>query len=388
MGFFAEFNTWLNGVLAQYIATNTAAIARLLEPAIVTLGVFYVVIWGYLQLVGKIEEPFTEGVKRLLTLALILGLSLDLWLYTDVIVDTFFNAPTTLAGGIIAAASPGGAVFDPVGVVDEIFFDGDDAASLLMQKGEIFGRDIVFYFAAVAVYIVVGITAVYTMFLLALSKIALSVLIAMGPIFMALLFFESTKKFFEAWIAQLSNYAFLTILVVLVAALMLHVVTVAAQEGVGMIGWRRRARAARENVVSQERLYELVNHTLMENFGPLGSFAITHRTASDTDDIFHTALAASVARDIVATLGEHGIVVQSTTRVASPMPLAPVERVVVPRDLARAVSALSGPAPVTAPVAVQADADPRDDDALRALVAHHQEVTQAVEQKRAETIAS
>jgi type IV secretion system protein VirB6 len=201
MGFFAEFNTWLNGVLAQYIATNTAAIARILEPAIVTLGVFYVVVWGYLQLIGKIEEPFSEGVKRLLTLALILGLSLDLWLYNDVIVDTFFNAPTTLAGGIIAAASPGGAAFDPVGVVDEIFFDGDDAASLLMQKGEIFGRDIIFYFAAVAVYIVVGITAVYTMFLLALGKIALSVLIAMGPIFMALLFFESTKKFFEAWIA-------------------------------------------------------------------------------------------------------------------------------------------------------------------------------------------
>ena len=228
MGFFAEFNTWLNGVLAQYIAGNTAAIARILEPAIVTLGIFYVVIWGYLQLMGKIEEPFTEGVKRLLTLGLILGLSLNLWLYNDVIVDTFFNAPTSLAGGIIAARNPGPA-FDPVGVADQIMFDGDDAASLLMQKGEIFGRDIIFYFAAVAVYIVIGLIAVYTMFLLALSKIALSVLIAMGPIFMALLFFESTKRFFEAWIAQLSNYAFLTILTVLVAALMLHVVTVAAE---------------------------------------------------------------------------------------------------------------------------------------------------------------
>jgi type IV secretion system protein VirB6 len=229
MGFFAEFNTWLTGVLSRYIADNTAAIARMLEPAIVTLGVFYVVVWGYLQLVGKIEEPFMEGVKRLLTLALILGLSLHLWLYNEVIVDTFFNAPTTLAAGILAARSPGAPAFEPVGVVDEIFFDGDDAASLLMQKGEIFGRDIIFYFAAIAVYIVVGLTAVYTMFLLALSKIALSVLIAMGPIFLALLLFESTKKFFEAWIAQLSNYAFLTILTVLVAALMLHVVTVAAQ---------------------------------------------------------------------------------------------------------------------------------------------------------------
>lgn len=229
MGFFAEFNLWLTGILTRYIADNTAAIARLLEPAIVTLGVFYVVVWGYLQLVGKVEEPFIEGVKRLLTLALILGLSLQLWFYNEIIVDTFFSAPTALAAGVIAARDPAAPPFEPVAVVDEIFFDGDDAASLLMEKGELFGEDILFYFAALAVYIVVGLTAVYTMFLLALSKIALSVLIAMGPLFMALLFFESTKKFFESWVAQLSNYAFLTILTVLMAALMLQVISEAAE---------------------------------------------------------------------------------------------------------------------------------------------------------------
>jgi len=31
-----------------------------------------------------------------------------------------------------------------------------------------------------------------------------------------LLLFETTKRFFEAWIAQLANYAFVTILTVLV----------------------------------------------------------------------------------------------------------------------------------------------------------------------------
>lgn len=232
MGFFAEFNIWLNAILTRYIADSTAAIARILEPAIVILGVLYVVVWGYLQLIGKIEEPFIEGAKRLLTLALILGLSLRLWLYNEVIVDTFYQAPTSLAAGILAARAPGGPAFEPVSVVDEIFFDGDDAASLLTQKGEIFGRDIVFYFAALAVYILVGLTAVYTMFLLALSKIALSVLIAMGPIFLALLFFDTSKRFFESWMAQLCNYAFLTILTVLVAALMLDVISTAAQAAV------------------------------------------------------------------------------------------------------------------------------------------------------------
>lgn len=229
MGFFAEFNLWLNTLLGRYIADNTATVARLIEPAVVTLGVFYIVIWGYLQLVGKIEEPFIEGIKRLLTLALILGLSLRLWLFNEVIVDSLFTAPAALVAGVVGAP-------DAVGVVDEIFFDGDDAASLLLAKGGFFDNAFTFYIAGLAVYVIVGLTAVYTMFLLALCKIALSVLIALGPIFLALLFFESTKRFFEAWIAQLCNYAFLTILTVMVAALMLQVVSEAAQAAVAAGG--------------------------------------------------------------------------------------------------------------------------------------------------------
>ena len=107
MGFFAEFSLWLNNLLATYIADNTAALANLLEPAIVTLGVFYVIVWGYLQLAGKIEETFLEGVRRLVTLALILGLSLQLWLFNEVIVDTFFSAPAALVAGVIGAPDRG-----------------------------------------------------------------------------------------------------------------------------------------------------------------------------------------------------------------------------------------------------------------------------------------
>ena len=61
MGFFAEFSAWLNALLAGYIGDNTARIAATLEPAIVTLAVVYVMVWGYLQLTGAIEEPFIGG---------------------------------------------------------------------------------------------------------------------------------------------------------------------------------------------------------------------------------------------------------------------------------------------------------------------------------------
>jgi type IV secretion system protein VirB6 len=68
------------------------------------------------------------------------------------------------------------------------------------------------------------------MFLIALSNIALAVLLALGPLFLALLLFDSTRRLFEAWLAQLANYALITILTVLVAALLLQIVQSYAEQ--------------------------------------------------------------------------------------------------------------------------------------------------------------
>ena len=238
MGFFAEFSAWLNGILATYIGDNTARIAGVLQPAVITLGVLYLMVWGYLQLMGQIQEPFVAGLKRIIMLAVILGAALHLWLYNAVIVDTFFEAPGALAAAVIGSS-------DSVTIVDQIIFSGDDAASRLIEKGGILNGDFSYYIAGFAVYTIVGLTAVYTVFLLALSRIALSVLLALGPFFIALLFFESTKRFFESWIAQLANYAFITILTVLIAALMLTLVSAAAAQAASVEGGIEIAHAVR-----------------------------------------------------------------------------------------------------------------------------------------------
>ena len=217
MGFFATFWTWLEGQLATYIGANTALVATTLEPAIVTLGIIYVMVWGYLHLSGRIEEPFAAGLKRLVTLAVVLGASLHLWLYNSVIVDTFYRAPAQLASAIVGAP-------DPVATVDAIWSQGGAVAGYLWNNGGVFSGDFGYYVAGAIVWVLVGLVCVYTMFLIALSSIALAVLLALGPLFIALLLFDATRRFFEAWLAQLANYALITILTVLVAALLLQIV--------------------------------------------------------------------------------------------------------------------------------------------------------------------
>jgi type IV secretion system protein VirB6 len=237
MGFFAEFSAWLDRVLARYISDNTHNIAAALEPAVVTLGVLYVMVWGALHMLGQIEQPLLAGLKRIALIALVFGVGLNLWLYNDVIVDAFYNGPAQLSAAIVGA-------YDSVTVVDRIILSGDDTGALLLSKGGII-HGFSYVLAGFVVYFIVGFVAVYTMFLLALSKVALSILLALGPLFIALLFFEATKRFVEAWFAQLANYAFVAILTVLAAALMLSVLQQAADQAVAAGGGIQLAQAVR-----------------------------------------------------------------------------------------------------------------------------------------------
>jgi len=217
VGFFATFWTWLNSQLAAYIGTNTALVAQALEPVIVTLATVYVMVWGYLQLIGGIDEPFVAGLRRLITLAVVLGAAVRLWLYNSVLVDTFYRAPAALAGAIVGAQ-------DPVATIDTIWERGGAVAGYLWNNGGVLTGDFGYYVAGAVVWTLMGLLCVYTMFLIALSGIALAVLLALGPLFITLLLFDATRRFFEAWLAQLTNYALITILTVLVAALLLQVV--------------------------------------------------------------------------------------------------------------------------------------------------------------------
>jgi type IV secretion system protein VirB6 len=216
MGFFETFWTWLNLQLGTYIGDNTARVAAALEPAVVTLGTLYVMVWGYLQLTGRVEEPFGMGLRRIVTLAVVLGVALRLWLYNSIIVDTFYNAPTQLAAAVVGST-------DPIHTIDSIWEQGGAVASNLLHKGAWY-EDWGFHIVALVVWAIMGLLCVYTMFLIALSHVALSILLALGPLFIALLLFDSTRRLFDAWLAQLTNYALITLLTVMTAALLLQIV--------------------------------------------------------------------------------------------------------------------------------------------------------------------
>jgi type IV secretion system protein VirB6 len=216
MGFFSTFSTWLDGQLANYIGDNTARLSAALEPALVTFATVYVMFWGYLQLTGKIEEPFIGGLRRIFLLVFVLGGALQLWFYNAVIVDTFYNAPAQLAAAIAGATSP-------VSTLDAVWQASGTVAEQLHVRGVVY-NGVGPWIVGTLVWIVMGLVCCYAMFLIALSKIALAVLLALGPLFITFRLFDGSRRLFDAWLLQLANYAFITVLTVLLGTLLLTLV--------------------------------------------------------------------------------------------------------------------------------------------------------------------
>jgi len=214
---FAQFWQWLSAALNAYVGAHAAATAAAIEPAAVTLAAIYVMVWGFLHLKGAIEEPVLTGAMRIARLVVVFGVGLRLWQYNTLLVDTFMDAPVQLAAQLAGAANP-------VATVDVLWDQGGTVAATLWDKGGVFNGDVGYYLAAVIVYLLMGAVCVYTLFLMALARVALAVLLAVGPLFIVLLLFDGTKRFFEAWVAQLANYALVGVLAVLVASLLMTVV--------------------------------------------------------------------------------------------------------------------------------------------------------------------
>jgi len=202
--------TYVNGVCNSYIGTNVAAVASAIAPAAYTLLSVYVILWGLASMRGMIQEPILDAAVRLMKIAFIFGIGIQLAEYNVYVTDTFFNGPEQLAAVLTNATTNQTAV----GSLDQVLDQGFKIGKAFWDKGGILDGDFGMYLVALLVWAVTIAVTAYAFFLIVLAKIALSLIISVGPLYIISLLFQPTADFFSGWIKQLANYFMLMVLVI------------------------------------------------------------------------------------------------------------------------------------------------------------------------------
>ena len=195
-------------VTGFYLAAAGRVAAAAVNPfrAMVTI---YVLLWGLAFWRGLITEPLSDGVARLFRVVLIGSVALAAGIYGARIASFLYNTPGQLASVVM-----GGAV-TPDTIMDASLSKGNDIALAFMDLISItdIGGSVAAVLSALIVWLFTAVLVLYGTALILLSKVILGLVIALGPLFIALLLFDSTKRFFEGWLGQALNYLFVYALV-------------------------------------------------------------------------------------------------------------------------------------------------------------------------------
>jgi type IV secretion system protein VirB6 len=199
-----------------------------LAAALTTLLTIYVAVYGLRLLLGQAPLRIGDTTVAALKIGLILALATSWPTYQQVVFDTLFKGPEQLAASMMGAMQPPGSLLrgNP--------FDGLQVAYDQLQASALFFQRITpaaaspftggAGFAAFSLNAASYLMMFATLGVVLTAKIVLALLLALGPIFIALLLFDSTRGVFEGWLRASLAFAFAPLFAILALTVQLTLI--------------------------------------------------------------------------------------------------------------------------------------------------------------------
>lgn len=203
--------------LSAFLGDRLSAVIAEVEGPLRIALVLYVALYGFAILRGAISEPMMDFAIRSIKLALIYALATTT-AYTSFVTEPLFTAlPDTLARAISGSEATGvGAAFDQF--LAYAAWLGEDIA----RDGSAFNPAP--YVISAAVFIIGALAAALGFGVVLIAKLALALLVALGPLFIGCALFDATRRFFYGWLSQAMNYLVLFALMLVIFQLVLSLV--------------------------------------------------------------------------------------------------------------------------------------------------------------------
>ena len=202
-------------------ATAQAAFGRLfgsngaLLPALTILLTLYVAFFAFSLITGRSRLGISALTPRMITLGLVLTFATSWMAYQSVVWNLAVGAPNQIASILMGTSGSATQIFaDKIDVVFSVLIDTagqqaeEGAATTFSPPGLLWLGGTLLLLGTVGV--------------LATSKIALAILLGLGPIFVVLALFNSTRGLFVGWLKGVVMLALTPLFAVLGGSLMLE----------------------------------------------------------------------------------------------------------------------------------------------------------------------
>lgn len=197
----------MDAMLETFVSGKSEALCTALVPVAVTGVTIHVILMGFAISRGETNESLESFIWKCLKISFIAGLALSVGAYQTTIVGLVVG----IEGALINTLSG----FNSIGaLVDDMARPFSDLGQQIWSKAVVgfwpnFGLVAAAGSVAIAEFLVIGIGLGFYL----LAKVALTLVLAVGPLFILCAMWPATEKYTESWIGQALNYVMLKVLV-------------------------------------------------------------------------------------------------------------------------------------------------------------------------------
>jgi len=225
MGIAADIVSGFLAPIDSFMTSSVSKLAEGLEKPLLAGATLYIAIFGIMIVLGYVRVPVQDFVINVLKICIIITLVTQVEHYNTYVKKFFF---TDIPDGLISALGKvPGTKINSDEISSGVIFDriseslGDIKDKILEKAGftDIFPVFLALIFGVISMIVVMILLA-----LVVYAKIALSLVLVVGPIFITLLLFRTTQSFFASWLSVVANFIVLQVLIMVMVTLLLGII--------------------------------------------------------------------------------------------------------------------------------------------------------------------
>lgn len=205
---FAWVGAKFDGLLSSYVLGVVSTLMSALAPIALTSMTLWVSLYGWAVLRNEVPETLPTFVWKVFKIGLVLAFALQSSFYISNVSDTANSLAMGVATSFLPAGIDPGTVSTPYELLDKFNDDASAQVADIMKEATMFRLD--FVLAGIVFSIGSVIFLCIALFVVTLSKVFLTFVIAVGPLFILSLAWRPTARFFDSWLSMLLNSVVLT----------------------------------------------------------------------------------------------------------------------------------------------------------------------------------
>lgn len=205
---FAWIGSKFDEVLSDYVLGVVTSLSAAITPVALSVMSLWVILHGWAVLRNEVSETVPAFVWRLFKVGVVLAFALQGGFYIANVAHTADSLAMGVASTFVPDRVDPATVKTPYELLDRFNDDASKQVSDIMKEASMFRLDLVLAGVIFSVGSVVFLCV--ALFVVTLSKLFLTFVIAIGPLFVLCLAWRATARFFDSWLSMVLNAVVLT----------------------------------------------------------------------------------------------------------------------------------------------------------------------------------